>query len=137
MTYCVVSRMSLASKCLFIKSFQRWCSASVYAQCLKEFEKRFFVFFKKLLTDAKLCSKIWPMDSSMTIREAIQKELQKRRWSYYRLVKELEGKMPARTVYAYLGGECDLVSDRVSIILQALGLRITHYKRKTGQRPRR
>lgn len=137
MTYCVVSRMSLASKCLFIKSFQRWCSASVYAQCLKEFEKRFFVFFKKLLTDAKLCSKIWPMGSSMTIREAIQKELQKRRWSYYRLVKELEGKMPARTVYAYLGGECDLVSDRVSIILQALGLRITHYKRKTGQRPRR
>ena len=137
MTYCVVSRMSLASKCLFIKSFQRWCSASVYAQCLKELEKRFFVFFKKLLTDAKLCSKIWPMGSSMTIREAIQKELQKRRWSYYRLVKELEGKMPARTVYAYLGGECDLVSDRVSIILQALGLRITHYKRKTGQRPRR
>ena len=137
MTYCVVSRMSLASKCLFIKSFQRWCSASVYAQCLKELEKRFFVFSKKLLTDAKLCSKIWPMGSSMTIREAIQKELQKRRWSYYRLVKELEGKMPARTVYAYLGGECDLVSDRVSIILQALGLRITHYKRKTGQRPRR
>lgn len=137
MTYCVVSRMSLASKCLFIKSFQRWCSASVYAQCLKELEKRFFVFFKKLLTDAKLCSKIWSMGSSMTIRETIQKELQKRRWSYYRLVKELEGKMPARTVYAYLGGECDLVSDRVSIILQALGLRITHYKRKTGQRPRR
>lgn len=137
MTYCVVNRRSLAYKCLYIKSFQRWCSASVYAQCLKELEKRFFVFFKKLLTDAKLCSKIWPMGSSMTIREAIQKELQKRRWSYYRLVKELEGKMPARTVYAYLGGECDLVSDRVSIILQALGLRITHYKRKTGQRPRR
>jgi hypothetical protein len=137
MTYCVVNRRSLAYKCLSIKSFQRWCSANVYAQCLKELEKRFFVFFKKLLTDAKLCSKIWPMGSSMTIREAIQKELQKRRWSYYRLVKELEGKIPARTVYAYLGGECDLVSDRVSIILQALGLRITHYKRKTGQRPRR
>ena len=137
MTYCVVSRMSLAFKCLFIKSLWRCCSTSVYAQCLKEFEKRFFIFFKKLLTGAKLCSKIWPMGSSMTIREAIQKELQKRRWSYYRLVKELEGKMPARTVYAYLGGECDLVSDRVSIILQALGLRITHYKRKTGQRPRR
>ncbi len=137
MTYCVVNRRSLAYKCLFIKSFRRWCSASVYAKCLKELEKRFFVFFKKLLTDAKLCSKIWPMGSSMTIRETIQKELQKRRWSYYRLVKELEGKMPARTVYAYLGGECDLVSDRVSIILQALGLRITHYKRKTGQRPRR
>lgn len=137
MTYCVVSKRSLTFKCLFIKSFLRWCSANVYAQCLKQFGKRFFVFFKKLLTDAKLCSKIWPMGSSMTIRETIQKELQKRRWSYYRLVKELEGKMPARTVYAYLGGECDLVSDRVSIILQALGLRITHYKRKTGHRPRR
>ena len=60
----------------------------------------------------------------MTIRETIQKELKRKGWSHYRLAKELHGKMPARTVYAYLGGECDLVSDRVSIILQTLGLQI-------------
>jgi len=49
MTYCVVNRRSLAYKCLYIKSFQRWCFASVYAQCLKELEKRFFVFFQETL----------------------------------------------------------------------------------------
>ena len=61
----------------------------------------------------------------MTIREIIRQELQRRGWSYYRLAKELKGKMPARTVYAYLGGDCDLVSERASIILEALGLTIT------------
>jgi len=79
---------------------------------------------------------IYTEDSLMTIREAIQNELQNRGWSFYRLTKELEGKMPARTVYAYLGGECDLVSERVSIILQALGLRIT-CKTKRGKSPRK
>jgi len=97
----------------------------------------FWNFLKNLLTGARLCSSLYGAGSTMTIREVIQKELRKRGWSRYRLAKELEGKMPARTVYAYLGGECDLVSDRVSIILQALGLRITHYKSKSGQRPRR
>ena len=72
----------------------------------------------------------------MTIRESIQKELRRRGWSQYRLVKALEGKMPARTVYAYLGGECDLVSERVSIIMQALGLRII-CKTERGKGPRK
>ena len=72
----------------------------------------------------------------MTIREAIQKELKKKKWSVYRLAKELEDEMPARTVYAYLSGQCDLVSDRVSIILQALDLQITLIK-KRGRRPRK
>jgi len=40
------------------------------------------------------------------------------------------------TIYDYLGGETDLGSDRVSKVLQPLGLRITSDKRKTGQRPR-
>ncbi len=73
----------------------------------------------------------------MTVRETILKELKRRSWSRYRLVKELDGTIPMSTIYDYLSGETDLGSDRVSIILQALGLRITHYKRKTGQRPRR
>ena len=72
----------------------------------------------------------------MTIREAIQKELKRRGWSYYRLAKELEGKMPERTIYAYMCGECDLVSERVSIILQALGMTVT-CKTKRGRRPRK
>ena len=104
---------------------------------MRYFSIKSLYFFKNLLTAAKLCSRLCRAGPPMTIRETIQKELRRRGWSHYRFAKELEGKMPARTVYAYLGGECDLVSDRVSIILQALGLRITHYKRKTGQRPRR
>jgi hypothetical protein len=60
----------------------------------------------------------------MTIKKAIEDELKRRGWSRYRLTKELEDKMPARTVYAYLSGERDLSSERVSIILKALGLKI-------------
>ena len=73
----------------------------------------------------------------MTIRQTILKELKRCGWSRYRLVKELDGAIPMSTIYDYLSGETDLGSDRVSIILQALGLRITHYKRKMGQGPRR
>jgi len=104
---------------------------------MRYFSVKILDFFKNLLTTATLCSILHRAGSSMTIRETIQKELCRRGWSHYRLAKKLEGKMPARTVYAYLSGECDLVSDRVSIILQALGLRIEHYKSKSGQRPRR
>jgi hypothetical protein len=70
----------------------------------------------------------------MTIKEEIQKELRRRGWSHYRLVKEVEGKVPPRTVYAYLSGERDLSSERVSIILQALGLKI-RCKAKRSKRP--
>ena len=104
---------------------------------MRNFSARILDFFKNLLTDAKLCSILHRAGPTMTIRETIQKELRRRGWSHYRLAKELEGKMPARTVYAYLSGKCDLVSDRVSIILQALGLRIKHPKPESGQRLRR
>ena len=86
--------------------------------------KKILFFLKNLLTGARLCSSLYRAGSTMTIRDAIQKELRKRGWSYYRLAKELEGKMPARTIYAYLSGDCDLVSERVSIILETLGLTI-------------
>ena len=99
-------------------------------------EKKYLELPIIFLTTALLCSIIYRAGETMTIRKAIHKELHRRGWSYYRLAKELEGKMPARTIYAYLGGECDLVSERVSIILQALGLQIKR-KSKSGQRPRR
>lgn len=73
----------------------------------------------------------------MTIRQTILKELKRCGWTRYRLVKELDGAIPMSTIYDYLSGDTDLGSDRVSIILQALGLRITSDKRKLGQRPRR
>lgn len=72
------------------------------------------------MTDAISSSIVW----AMTIKNAIKNELKRRGWSHYRLVKELEGKMPARTVYAFLAGEQDLTTEKASIILKALGLKI-------------
>ncbi len=72
----------------------------------------------------------------MTIKQAIQKELKRRGWSRYRLIKELKGAIPATTVYEYLGGKSELGSDRASIILQTLGLQITS-KTKKGKSPRK
>ena len=60
----------------------------------------------------------------MTIKKAIQIELRRRGWSNYRLVKKLEGKLPARTIYAFLAGEQDMSSERASIILKTLDLKI-------------
>ncbi|MHC4753630.1 MAG: hypothetical protein ACYTBP_00675 [Planctomycetota bacterium] len=62
----------------------------------------------------------------MTIRNTINSELNRRGWSRYRLEKQLKGKIPARTIYAYLSGQCDLGSERVSIILSELDLTITN-----------
>ena len=72
----------------------------------------------------------------MTIREIIKRQLKKQGWSHYRLVKELEDTIPATTIYDYLRGETDLGSEKVSIILQALGLQIKPI-RKQGRRPRK
>jgi len=58
------------------------------------------------------------------IKKAIEAELKRRDWSYYRLAKKLDGKLPRRTVYSYFSGERDISSERVSIILKELGLKI-------------
>jgi hypothetical protein len=108
----------------------------IHCQYLKAVSKKLITFSKNLLTTAILCSMFGIRGLLMTIRETIQKELKRKGWSHYRLVQELEGKMPARTVYAYLSGKCDLVSDRVSIMLQVLDLQIK-LKPKKGQGPRR
>ena len=65
----------------------------------------------------------------MTIKQAIEDELARRGWSRYRLAKKLEGELPARTVYAYLSGERDLSSERASIILKALELKVRRSKK--------
>ena len=78
------------------------------------------------MTNAVLCSMVYYMDM---IKKAIEDELKRRGWSRYRLSKELEKKMPARTVYAYLSdkkkSKRDISAERASIILNALGLKIT------------
>ena len=63
------------------------------------------------------------------IRKAILNELKRRGWSRYRLVQSLQDKMPESTIYQYLSGKIDLNSRRVSMILDALGMKITPPKR--------
>ena len=64
------------------------------------------------------------------IRKAILNELKRRGWSRYRLVQALEGKMPPSTVYQYLSGYRDLNSQRASLILKALGFKLTPPKKR-------
>ena len=83
--------------------------------------------FNSLLTVADLCNIMIHMDM---IKKAIESEMKRRGWTCYRLSKELEGKLPQRTVYAYLSdkegsiNKRDISAERVSIILRALGLKI-------------
>ena len=79
---------------------------------------------KKFLTNTSVSRSIDNAGIVMTIREIILKELRRRKWSHYRLVKELEGKIPPTTIYEYLSGKSDIGTERVSIILQLLGLQI-------------
>lgn len=130
----LTSKTSLVCNSLKTRDLPSGGSSSVCAQCLKRPGKKLFDFLKKLLTTAVLCSTVGIRGSTMTIRESILSELHRRKWSHYRLVKEVEGKIPERTVYSYLSGERDLTSNRASVLLHALGLQI---KRKSGQRPRR
>ena len=68
---------------------------------------------------------IWAM-----IRKAILDELKRRGWSRYRLVQCLQGKLPPSTVYQYLSGYRDLHSQRVSMILDVLGIKLTPPKKR-------
>ncbi len=79
------------------------------------------------LTNAVLCRRVYYMDM---IKKAIKAELKRRGWTNYRLTKELEGKLPERSIYAYLTdnedsvNKRDISAKRASIILKALGLKI-------------
>jgi len=62
-------------------------------------------------------------------------QLEKSGLKINQLAKRVEGKIPRRTVYAYLRGEEDSLSKTVSILLEAVGLTITTTKR--AKRPRK
>ncbi len=83
--------------------------------------------FNYILTIAEMCNIMTHMDM---IKKAILKEMKRRGWTCYRLSQELKGKLPQRTVYAYLSdkekskNKRDISAKRVSEILKALGLKI-------------
>jgi len=60
-----------------------------------------------------------------TIKQAIEKELKRRKWTVYRLGKELQGKVPMRSIYRYLRDGEDAGTETASKILQVLDLQVT------------
>ena len=71
----------------------------------------------------------------MDMRQAILKQLERKGWTINHFATQVEGKVPRRTVYAYLRGEEDSLSKTVAILLEAAGLRITTTDR--AKRPRK
>ena len=63
---------------------------------------------------------------SMSFRQIITKEAERRGWSAYRLAQE--SGLAMRTVQKYLAGDCDVASERAAAMFDALGL---HVVRKT------
>jgi hypothetical protein len=135
MNYCQLRRKSWAGNVLPIKVLASQDASSVYAQCLNGLQSTLLDCPRFLLTTAEYCSTVILRGWHMTIKETIQEELRRREWSHYRLVNELKGKLPARTVYAYLSGGCDLGSESASVILEALGLQVT--RKKSGRSRRK
>ena len=67
--------------------------------------------------------------SMLDLRQAILKQLEQSGLTINQLAKQVDGKVPRRTVYAYLRDEEDSLSKTVSILLEAVGLTVTTTKR--------
>ena len=65
----------------------------------------------------------------LDIRQAILDQIEKSGITINQVAKLVEGKIPRRTVYAYLREEEDSLSKTVSVLLEAVGLTITTTKR--------
>ncbi len=102
----------------------------------RKLEKKFLKKTKKILdiiADAR--NNISIMSA---IRRAILKEIQKSGMTIYKVAKMVEDKVPQRTVYAFLRGEEDSLTATASVIMNALGLKVTKKsKLKKGTRPRK
>ena len=66
-------------------------------------------------------------------RDAIIREMRRRKWSAYKLAQEAN--LNIRTVQQFIAGTCDLCSERVAKLCQALGLGLRQVpKRQKGRR---
>jgi hypothetical protein len=54
------------------------------------------------------------------LRKLVLDELARRKWSRYRLVKELAGKVPASTVYEYLAEKSDMTGEHLGVVFDVL-----------------
>ena len=80
------------------------------------------IFENQLDNIAEVCN-----NSLMSeIRDAILREIERSNLTIYQVAKLVEGRVPQRTVYAFLRREEDSLTGTASIIMNALGLTITN-----------
>ena len=76
-----------------------------------------------------MCRILHIIGDMLDLRQAILEQLKLSGLTINQLAKQVEDKVPRRTVYAYLCGEEDSLSKTVSILLDAVGLTVTITKR--------
>lgn len=58
------------------------------------------------------------------IRDSILKQMLKLELTIYQVSKKVEGKISQRAVYTFLTGEKDMATEKASILMEALGLKV-------------
>ena len=94
------------------------------------------IFLKKPLDSiVLLCNNVIIMSE---IREAILNQMKKHNMTIYQVSKLVKGKVPQRTVYAFLTAEKDTGTETACILMKALGLAIAGKNNvKRGKCPRK
>ena len=71
------------------------------------------------------------------IRQSILDRMRELGWTINHVSVLVKGRIPRRTVYAYLTGEVDARTEVASILMEVLGLTITSKPVKRAGRPRK
>jgi hypothetical protein len=71
------------------------------------------------------------------IRQKILEQMRRQGLTKYAVWKLVESDIPRRTVYSFLSGEKDAGTKKASIIMKAVGLKITTTKPKAKKKKRR
>lgn len=61
----------------------------------------------------------------MDFREIVLAELSRRKWSRYKLVQAVKDQMSASIVYGWLRGEHRITDDKLAVICEAIGIKVS------------
>lgn len=81
--------------------------------------------------------RIWHITSMADIRQSILERMRELDWTINHVSVLVQGRIPRRTVYAYLTGEVDARTEVASILMDVLDLTITSKPVKRAGRPRK
>ena len=75
--------------------------------------------------------------SMADIRQSILDRMEEFGWTINHVSVLVRGRIPRRTVYAYLTGECDARTEVASVLMEVLGLTITSKPVERANKPRK